>query len=159
MHRKVYLFIIALIITGLFFITPHYNQWLLTNILEPPISYSTQFNNLEPEQRRALRYGVSYEVFKRLTDAFGHANIAHPVILLPPPGYLKQMGIVNVDMGIPPGFYYFTGYEGVFASSPNAGQAAWAILPNKEGVAIKRLNSKEDLNYLLRHYNQYQSQQ
>lgn len=91
--------------------------------------------------------------------ALQQLNIMHPVILLPPFGYLRDNGVVDVDVVEPPEFYYYTGYRGVLPTSPGVEKATWTIVPHKPTVMLRRIHSKEDLDNLINTYKRYKPEE
>jgi len=157
MSRRNYLFVAALLVIVLFFTIPQYYRWLFSFILKPPISYATQFGHLDPEERRASRYGNSYHVYMEAVNLFQRLQVTDPVILLPPVGFLTKCGAVNVETVEPAQFYYFTGCKAVFASSPNVGLATWVMLPGKEinSAMLRKINGMEDRDSLIKIFLQF----
>jgi len=52
-------------------------------------------------------------------------------------------------------FYYFTGINSVWASSPNVEKANWAIYAGKTGVRVMQIKSKGQLDSLILIYKKF----
>jgi len=159
MSKSIYLFIASLLIIGLFFAIPLYNNWLRRSVLFSSISVEEQLQHLDPEDRRAARYGNSYLVFMQAVSAFHRLGISNPVILLPPEGFLTSHGCFNVESVEPALFYYFTGYKAVLATSAHVSEARWALVPGKNGAMLRGIESKQDLDTLVKSYLQFKPNQ
>jgi len=155
MSKKNYLFIAAVLIVALFFAIPMYNAWLFGFIMQPSVRYADQFRYLDPNDRKMMKYGSSYGMYLQSVSVFQRSNIQDPLILLPPVGYLKDMGCVNIEVCEPAEFYYYTGYKAVLFTSPGVEQATWAMVPYKKDVMLRKIHSKEDLDNLLNTYKNY----
>ncbi len=150
--KQGYLLIASTLISALFFVMPWYYYWLTISILQPTIGYKKEFTNLQPAERKMLRYGSAYSVYMQWVSAFNSARVDNPVILLPPAGYLKDMGVEDVADIEPAELYYYTGYKSVYATSPNVGTATWTLVPHKPAVTVRRIQNQKDFTNLLNIY-------
>jgi len=159
MSRKNYLFLAALLIVGLFFSLPIYYNWFFRFILHPGFSYASQFQHLNAEERRYARYGQSYAAYMQWVAAFKQRNILDPVILFPPAGYFKKSVSFDIETVEPSMFYYFTGYKAAIATSPYVDKATWTVVPGRNGPMLKRIESREEREALVKTYLQFKPDQ
>ena len=139
----------------LFFTIPFYNKWLNRNILGGNISFISQFNHLDLEERKESRYQYNYVASKFLVSLLVKDHVSNAVILLPPVAYLKENDIKDIISIEPAVFYYYTGVPAVWASSPNAETANWTLTIMDNKLKFRRIENRDDLNKLLAMYKQY----
>jgi hypothetical protein len=156
MHFKINLTMVSILLIVLFFNLPFYNNWLNTNLLNPQMNIVEQSKHMGLEERKTLKYGYSYLIYKEIVKACEGANIANSLVLLPPDAYLKKERITDLVVVEPSIYYYFTGQKAVWYNSPNVQQANCAIAPGpNHKVMLRKINGKEDLNQILDIYRKY----
>ncbi len=148
--------LVAILAIVLFFSIPFYNNWLNSNLLNPSLSFTTLYKQLDEEQRKVSRFGYSYMVYKEMAGIFKQAKIDNPIVLLPPDAYIKENNVKDLNVVEPAIFYYFTGQKSVWYNSPGVEKANCALVPdNNNKVMLKKISTPDDLNKLLTVYKKY----
>lgn len=155
MHFKINLTLISILVIVLFFNIPFYHNWLNTNLLNPSISYFNVQDQLGVEQRRDSRYGYSYMAYKELLKMCPRLQIDTPILLLPPEKFLREKGIVGLNVTEPMVYYYLTGQKAVWYDSPGVDKANCVLLPDNGKIVLKKINTPQELAELLTTFKKY----
>jgi hypothetical protein len=155
-YNKLNLTLTAVLIIALFFNLPQYHHWLWDNILNPNTSIQLQAAHLGETERMNARYGFSYKIYKNIEAAFkAHPSQTKNIVLLPPNGLLRQEKVKEYQSKEPSEFYYYTGCEAVWATSPDAEKATWAVYVAGNNIFTGKLKGKPQLDSLLAEYRKY----
>jgi hypothetical protein len=136
----------------------YYPEWFKSR----PVSY---WNDLLKESRdtldlngiRRTRYGISFVISEKVSEAIAKRNVQHPVILFEPNSYYRDSLHIypKIHAPEPAVFYYYTGLEGVWINSPDAGKANFVVRVTKKGVTLDAIHSPEELKRVLDFYKRY----
>jgi hypothetical protein len=152
---KINLALSAVLLICLFFMIAAYNHWLWTNIFNPDTDITEQMQHLDVNDRMATRFGATYLYYKKLTATFGNLHKEKVIVLLPPNELLKQQKIKDFHSPEPCEFYYFTGYEAVWANSPHAENANCYVYPRDHKIFLGKVNSQAQLDTVINYYKKY----
>ena len=113
-----------------------------------------QMQNLDIEYRNQYRFGSTYMFDKNLQHTLStHSGVT---VLLPTNAYMKTVNIKGLDLQEPAVFYYFTGINSVWANSPKAETANWALWADKKsGMHLIQIKTKNELDSILSVYKKY----
>ncbi len=153
-YQRKHFVVTAVLVIVLFFSLPRNYAWLSVNILTPPVSYADQLKQLDPVDRRILRYGYSYGFYMSLAGFFARVSKDSTLVLFPPNDYFRSRNI-NFSVPEPAEFYYHTGYRAVWANSPDAWRANCVVVPYQNWVTLKGIRSEEETHQLLELYKPY----
>lgn len=152
--KKVVLSSAALLTLLLFFAIPHYNAWLTEKILDNEVSISEQSKHMDVEERRVIRYGEPYKLYREMAATLADRKDA--VVLLPPNKYIYHMMGNTEQSVVPPEiFYYFTGVRALIPTSPDVWRADWAMIVTKQKIRLLELRNKKRIDSLLKIYQPY----
>jgi hypothetical protein len=136
----------------------YYSDWFKSR----PVSYWNDFvkersDTLDTEGIRKSRYGVPYVISMKVKEVVEKRNTPHPVILFEPNGYYRDSLHIypKVKAPEPAVFYYYTGLEGVWINSPDAGKANYLVRVTKKGVMLDAIQTPEKLKQILDFYKHY----
>lgn len=155
-YNRINLFLTGILVIILFVTIPQNNAWLYSKILEHNDIYM-QAKHLNLEERREMRYGYSYQVYKLLEKRLeGKKDV---VLLFPPEEYLKAMHLDKIVIPEPAVFYYYTGVKSVWVTSSEVGSANCLMaISNTEKIYLIPLNSKEQTDSVVASYKKYMAQ-
>lgn len=105
---------------------PFYKDWLQHKILPKYELIDYELDNMEPEQRRALRYGTTYAFCVYVREQVLKSKFPKDVVLLPSKGFVSKH---KLDLSIPEPvvFYYYSGIRTVWPNSKDALSARWIV--------------------------------
>jgi hypothetical protein len=153
---KFNLLLTASLIVILYFMVPFYNEWLWganAKVLNVNNSMLDQAQNLDTSYRKAYRFGGSYLAYQDMKAKLLKAGGGNVILLVPTTEYLKSLGINDLSMCEPSEFYYFTGLNSVWATSPEVERANWAVIAARgRGISLKRIKTKPELDSLITLY-------
>jgi len=145
----------SIFLIALFFNIPAYHRWLWDSILVNNASISAQMHHMDEDERMQSRYGPSYFSYMHAAETFRKYPDQNAVLLLPPNSLLKQEKIPDFQCVEPAEFYYFTGYEAVWATSPNVEKATWAIYINNHRVMLGRIKGPAQRDSIIADYKKF----
>jgi len=112
-----------------------------------------QMEKLDVDYRNHYRFGATYSFDKDIQRTLeGKKNV---ILLLPNNAYMKSINVTTLDMQEPAVFYYFTGINAVWASSPNVEQANWAVFAGKTGVRVLEIKSQGQRDSIISLYKKF----
>lgn len=136
----------------------YYKEWFA----KKPAQYWSDFlkekdDTLDQAGILRQRYGIVYTICMRVKDVVTKKKVAHPVILFEPNSYYRDSLHIypNIHAPEPALFYYYTGLEGVWTNSPNAGKANFLLRMSKSGLKLDRITSPGQLQRALAFYKKY----
>lgn len=152
-YNRINLFLTGILVIILFVTIPQNNAWLYSKILEHNDIYM-QAQHLNLEDRREMRYGDSYQVYKLLEKRLeGKKDV---VLLFPPEEYLKAMHLDKIVIPEPAVFYYYTGVKSVWVTSSEVGSANYLVMISKDDkVYVEPLKSREQTDSMIAVYKKY----
>jgi hypothetical protein len=101
------------------------------------------------------RYGITYTMSMKIKQVVAKKKVAHPIILFEPNGYYRDSLRIPIRVPEPAVFYYYTGLEGVWINSPDAGKANFLLRVSKKGAVLDDIRSPEQLQKILTYYKKY----
>lgn len=147
-YKKLNFFLASVLVILLFFTIPINNNWLYSKVIGGENNLLYQVKHLDVADRKLMRYGYSYQVYLNMLADIPDKKSA--LILLPPAKYLKAMGVQDFVTVEPAVFYYYTGLNSVWANSPDAGRANWAVGVNSSHrVRLRQIMNPAQLDTLL----------
>lgn len=150
------LFFISIALVLLLCSTPYYGTFITSRMIFLNLpSFTHQLQHLDPEERKEIRFGLSYRVFRDMAKDFDEKKLKNIIFLLPPTDYVHKMHFEDIDIPEPSEFYYFTSINAVNQNSPNARNANWVLEVIPNDVSIKKIRSKQHLDSLLELYKPY----
>lgn len=155
-YTKLNLLLTSILAILLFFNIPNFSYWLRSNILHADNNILEQSKLMDIEDRRSIRYGHSYRVYKQLTDRLKDLDSLNPVMLLPPDDYIREKKVADFYVIEPAMFYYLTGIKAVWINSPDVMKANWTLGPDKNNnITLMRIKNKTELQDILDVYKKY----
>ncbi len=152
-YKSFVLFLLAIAVILTFYGIPSYNDWIQKKIFTIS-DIGEQAHHLDPDERKAARFGYSYVVLHDI--ALKLAGEKNAIILLPPDPYLQAMHVKDFRMVEPAEFYYFTGVNSVTVTSPNVWSANWAFVAQDGRLSLQKIASRQQLDGLLAVFKRYQ---
>jgi hypothetical protein len=136
----------------------YYKDWFQAK----PLQYWTDFlkekdDTLSTEGIMASRYGISYTMSMKIKRVLEEKHVVHPIILFEPNSYYRDSLHIYPKIRVPEPavFYYYTGLEGVWINSPDAGKANYLVRITSKGVGLDAIKTPEQRQQLLAFYNKY----
>lgn len=136
----------------------YYQKWFQ----EKPIKYWSDFLKEKDDTLDAVgimkdRYGVTYVISMRVKEVLEQKHLTHPVILFEPNSYYRDSLHIypNIHAPEPALFYYYTGLEGVWINSPDAGRATFLVRISKKGVSLDPIKTPQQLQQILAFYKKF----
>ena len=154
-NDKLNLTLTSILLISLLFTIPVYNHWIFDNVLSPNARIKDQMTMMDDQKRMEYRFGATYIEYENITAVFKKINAKDVVLLLPPNDYLVEEKIKDFHSVEPAEFYYFTGYKAVWADSPDAGLANWAVVIHDHKAVLNKIRDKASLDLLLTEYKKY----
>ena len=155
-YKKINLLLVSVLLIVVIYSMPVYNTWFYEKIFNDNNNIADQMNNLSVEGRMLYRFGASYNVYKAVVNNVKASHDPNPVILIPTNTYVRAMKVGgDFNMVEPAVFYYFTGFKGVMATSPDVDKANWVLLVEGQQMAIRTIRDRADFEALLQVYKKY----
>ena len=134
----------------------HYKDWFRTK----PLQYWSDFLIQKDDTANAVaimneRYGVTYTMSLKIKEVVAKKKVAHPIILFEPNSYYRDSLHIPIRAPEPAVFYYYTGLEGVWTNSPNAGKANFLLRISKKGATLDDIRSPEQRQRILAYYKKF----
>jgi hypothetical protein len=136
----------------------YYQEWFRSK----PLQYWSDFqkeksDTLSEFAIRAERYGITYTISMRVLEAIRKKRLTHPIILMEPNSYYRDSLKIypKIHAPEPAVFYYYTGLEGVWTNSPNAGKANFLLRVSPKGAVLDSIKSPQQLQEILARYKKY----
>lgn len=133
---------------------PAYRQWIDQRIGPYIKELKLQFRQLDPEQRKLLKYGENYRHNLRIKNYFDALGMENPVLFLPPKAYLAKSREAY-DYGETLSFYYFTGVKPVDLRSEDRHLATHAIIATSTDMKIIELTGTALREQIIEEYEKY----
>jgi len=136
--------------------TGRYKEWFQTKPLQYWNDFRVQKNDTAgAEAVMTQRYGITYTMSMKIKAVVAKKKVAHPIILFEPNGYYRDSLRIPIRVPEPAVFYYYTGLEGVWINSPDAGKANFLLRISKKGATLDDIRSPEQLQRILTYYKKY----
>jgi len=136
----------------------YYKDWFQAK----PLQYWTDFlkdkdDTLSLEGIMASRYGVPYTMSMRIKRVLEAKHVVNPIILFEPNSYLRDSLHIYPKIHVPEPavFYYYTGLEGVWTNSPDAGKANFLVRFTNKGISLDVIRTPEQREQILNAYKKY----
>ena len=136
----------------------YYKDWFQAK----PSQYWTDFlkdkdDTLSLEGIMASRYGVPYTMSMRIKRVLEAKHAVNPIILFEPNSYLRDSLHIYPKIHVPEPavFYYYTGLEGVWTNSPDAGKANFLVRFTSKGISLDMIKTPEQRQQILDSYKKY----
>ncbi len=112
-----------------------------------------QWPHMSLQDRYRARFGDDAYLFTQYIKFYVDSpKVNNPLILLPPPEYLKMYNFTAMVVPEPIVYYYFTGHQCVTTQSQNVYDANYAVYLNKGHLAIGRVKNKQEVAEVLELY-------
>jgi hypothetical protein len=157
LFKQAALFIAACSVLLVYFNIDVYNRLYNAKLATFKEECTTEAANMSLQDRMYKRFGEAYRFSQYVKYYVSSPQVDNPLILLPPPEYLKAFHFPET-FPEPVVYYYFTGCRCVTPESENVYDANYAIFLKNNIPYITRLKSKQDITEVLALYKARPSQ-